>query len=318
MTGAQRRTQERDELRAGMGWALVRAFERFRATDEHLHTAAWFLDRHVGFDVALEDFASARGAHQGPFSETFARTVTSLQADGGPLTRDAWGRLHLTDRRMTVSAGLSDAWLTLRPAAALLTHHIGGLPSADLGRFVAVTQGLVEGARPAELSGRSDMERLAIRVLEQRVPLGLAGRREAQIVRQACVAGGATRGRAAQLAARGLTSQQIAHAMLRTPADVRDDLWEMFTPLVAGYRHHVALLAAIAPASPDHHRPVGAPPLPCEHGPDVASVIADGRDDRHMPTCRDCTIEASFYRLCLAVVLAPWAWPVRAGTMRLA
>ena len=84
MTGAQRRTQERDELRAGMGWALVRAFERFRATDEHLHTAAWFLDRHVGFDVALEDFASARGAHQGPFSETFARTVTSDTFSGSP------------------------------------------------------------------------------------------------------------------------------------------------------------------------------------------------------------------------------------------
>ncbi len=304
---------ELDRLRAGMCWALVRAFEGYRATDEHLHTGAWFLERHVGIDVGLGDFTIARDAHQGPFSVILARGILHCEADGGLIARDEWGRLHLTARRLSPAGSLAEVWLTIRPATAMLAHHLGGRSSRELGQFVAAVQELVDRRSLAQPHPH-DIQRPAVHVLEHRVVLALAGGQEARIVRQACEAGGSARGRAAQLFARGLTPQQIAHTTLRVPTDVAHDLRSLFDPLAANYQRQVTLLAGIAPAPGGRRQTVGSPPGPCAVRPDVTGLVAEGRSHGHLATCRDCQLESAFYRLCLAAVLAPWAWPAGVGS----
>ena len=170
---------ELDRLRAGMCWALVRAFEGYRATDEHLHTGAWFLERHVGIDVGLGDFTIARDAHQGPFSVILARGILHCEADGGLIARDEWGRLHLTARRLSPAGSLAEVWLTIRPATAMLAHHLGGRSSRELGQFVAVVQELVDRRSLAQPHPH-DIQRPAVHVLEHRVVLALAGGQEAR------------------------------------------------------------------------------------------------------------------------------------------
>lgn len=309
------RPEDLDELRAGLSWALVKAFEARCATDEHLHTAAWFLERHVGFDFGLADFTVARDSRQGPFSGTLSGTVSRLADDGGLLARDEWGRLHLADRRMSLTGGLADTWLTLRPAAALMASHLGGRSSGDLGAFV---QGVTAIAKRAPSGApRGDIGSLAADVLERSVPLALVGGPEALIVRHSCDAGGPARGRVLQLFARGMTAPQIVVATHRAPCGVADDLTAVFTPLTESYGRQVRLLQRLVPPPRDDHVVPGSPPHPCARRPDLPSLMAEGRRDAHLTTCRNCRSEAAFTHLSLAAVLAPWAWPETARSHHL-
>lgn len=308
------RREDLGALRAGVSWALVKAFEARCATDEHLHTAAWFLERHVGFDIGLADFTVARDGRQGPFSDTLSRTVSRLADGGDLLARDEWSRLHLVDRRMRMAGGLADTWLTLRPATAMMAAYLGGRSSGDLGAFVQAVTAIAE--RAPSNGPRGDIRSLAESVLECSVPLAFVGGPEAVVVRNACEAGGPARGRVLQLFARGMAPGQIVAATHRSSGDITADLIAVFGPLTESYGRQVSLLQRLAPPPSGDHVVPGSPPRPCLHRLDLPSLIAAGRRDPHLTTCRNCTAEAAFARLCVAAVFAPWAWPATAQIPR--
>lgn len=303
------RAGEVDQLRAGLVWALLRAFEPHQATDEHLHTAVWFLERHVGISVELGDFTTAVAAHQAPFSPTLADAITAAcDGDAGVVRRDEWGRLQRTTRRTTFAASLPSSWWVLRPAAAMAAHHIGARSSNELGHLVSAIGALAARTPDALVNHPSHIKALAQDLLERRVSLALAGPQEAELVRRACKAGGTPRGRVGQLYSRGQNSVQIAATTGRLPTAIQGDLTALLYPLARSFHAHVTLLAMLDPIL-GRVRPVGSQPSVCHSRPDLVELVAAGVGDEHVATCRDCRIETEFYRVCVSSVLAPWAWP---------
>ena len=305
----EERSGEVQHLRAGLVWALLRALEPFpTATDEHLHTGVWFVERHVGVAVELEDFTTAAGAHHAPYSLKLADAIAALEQSSALYGRDEWGRLQRTPRRTSCAAHLPGAWLILRPAAAMVAHHIGSRSSRELGQLVTAISALVARTPAGLVDQPTHIRQLANDLLEQTVGLALAGRPEAGLVRRACKDGGTARGRVGQLYGRGHTPAQIAATTGRARGDVQADLTALLDPLAVSYHAHVALLAHLDP-TPSAHRPVGSQPALCRARPDLVAITASGEHDEHVATCRDCSIETDFYRVCVAAVLAPWAWP---------